>query len=466
VLIYRQGLSDVVIYIDRKPQAGDSYLINALKRRDLDGRKCHSNLRETTDANGYTPLQIAAHFGYEQEVKLLVDHGANLEAKTVRSRTALGMAILARQLKTIKLLIDLGADTTVVDDRNSTLLHYACRTQSFAIVTALLDALPETGLAFNLTGQDQHGHTALAKACLSGDITIIEILLRRGADPNITELYNGNKISLVQRLQPPLRQTEIIQLLLKYRLDLNAKNDYGYTVLHSLARKGEGRFCLELIRLGADPKALTRKKSDTVLHVAVRNFQQTALEVLLASGVEFEVDAMNDERCTALYLAAGDGQAKSCRSLLSHGAIVDIRCRTSPEVPGGFTALRSASVWGHTDVVKILTEAGASLEQISDGATALYVAAAEGHLDVCHVLVDAGAKFNFTHAGGNTVLSIAARKGHVEVVRYLLSRGARAWPRSKTGAYLDAWNVSVSQDIRMEVMSTLLGFQVTRITLR
>ena len=48
------------------------------------------------DANGNTPLLMAVMFGHKRVVEILVDHGANLNAKPPGGMTPLTLAALRR----------------------------------------------------------------------------------------------------------------------------------------------------------------------------------------------------------------------------------------------------------------------------------------------------------------------------------------------------------------------------------
>ena len=67
---------------------------------------------DTCDVNGYTPLHIAAQRGCDEMVKLLIDSGASLTAKTGidskgrGARTPAGMAVFGAQNSTVKILED------------------------------------------------------------------------------------------------------------------------------------------------------------------------------------------------------------------------------------------------------------------------------------------------------------------------------------------------------------------------
>jgi hypothetical protein len=80
-------------------------------------------------------------------------------------------------------------------------------------------------------------------------------------------------------------------------------------------------------------------------------------------------------------------------------------------------ALRMASRIGHTDIVRLLLQAGADVHARKD--MALRAASEYGRKDIVRVLLQAGAKMQ-TY---DNPLVLASRYGHTEVVRLLLDAG-------------------------------------------
>ena len=92
------------------------------------------------------------------------------------------------------------------------------------------------------------------------------------------------------------------------------------------------------------------------------------------------------------------------------------------------TALHSAAVKRHVNVVKILLEYNAD---VNDGVTALYTAAQEGHVDVVKTLLENIADVNASRHTGATALYVAAQEGHIDVVKTLLVNKADVNARLK-----------------------------------
>ncbi|XP_078259970.1 protein TANC1 isoform X3 [Rhinoraja longicauda] len=108
---------------------------------------------------------------------------------------------------------------------------------------------------------------------------------------------------------------------------------------------------------------------------------------------------------------------KVSRLLILGGASVNYRTEVLNNAP----ILCVQSHLGHQEMVNLLLEFGAGVDQISEsGVTALCHAAAAGHLNIVSLLCKKGAKVDYTDKNGQCALVHAALRGHHEVIEYLL----------------------------------------------
>ncbi|MEM8560049.1 MAG: ankyrin repeat domain-containing protein [Bacteroidota bacterium] len=127
-----------------------------------------------------------------------------------------------------------------------------------------------------------------------------------------------------------------------------------------------------------------------------------------------------------LIAAAEGGFLPVVKLLVEAGASVDLG------IEGDGNPLIAASGAGWSHIVTYLIDEGADVNALVEGdETPLINAAAEGHIAIVRLLVQAGADVNQAAWGGNsaapelrTPLGMAQRYGHTEIAAYLVAEGA------------------------------------------
>jgi ankyrin repeat protein len=100
----------------------------------------------------------------------------------------------------------------------------------------------------------------------------------------------------------------------------------------------------------------------------------------------------------------------------------------------GFTALHTASLAGHLDIVKILLDIGCPADVADDkGWTPLHLACLSGHAQVTEALIENGADLAKETVNGIQAIHIASRYGHSETVKALLVNGADVEAKQSKG---------------------------------
>lgn len=131
----------------------------------------HPELADEVSPDGFTPLGLAAYFGHADVVKVLLDSGADIDAK---SRNNLGVAALHSALAggfmdVAALLVERGADVSAQTAEGWTPLHYCADIgdQEFASLLIARGADPGIAARDGRTPADLafdvgHEHVALA----------------------------------------------------------------------------------------------------------------------------------------------------------------------------------------------------------------------------------------------------------------------------------------------------------------
>lgn len=146
---------------------------------------------------------------------------------------------------------------------------------------------------------------------------------------------------------------------------------------------------------------------------AAENGRVDKLRALLAQK-DVNIDCANSSAVTALFLAAKEGHEECVRLLLDAGASVD----GIGVVQNALTPLWVATYAGHKNCVHRLVLAGANLNT-KFPETPLFIASREGRADCLKILIEAGSCVNVKNNRGQNPLHIACSEVHETCVELL-----------------------------------------------
>ena len=194
------------------------------------------------DNDGWTPLQHAAKRGNVEIIKLLLEKGADVNAKSNDGVTALMSAAKRGYMEIIKLLLEKGADVNANFKGNGTALSLAAEAGQTNAVGFLLDKNA------NINATNWDGDTALMTAVEHGKIEVVKLLLARGADVNAANnnLHDTALLAAVEK-----GQTEVVKLLLARKANVNAEGFMGRNALDEAREKGNVAIVQLLQQAGA-----------------------------------------------------------------------------------------------------------------------------------------------------------------------------------------------------------------------
>ncbi len=188
--------------------------------------------------------------------------------------------------------------------------------------------------------------TALHQAVQLGLVDIVQLLLERGADPNLRDGDGDSPLHLAILNH----HAQIIRQLLNQGADPNAINDDGNTPLLLASESGDRHIVRLLLDKGADPN-LRDKSDNSVLHLAIGKGYEPVVAMLLNQ--EADPNAINDDGNTPLLLASESGYQHIVGLLLNKGA--DPNLGTDGCLP-----LHLATKEGYKDIVGMLLDKGAN----------------------------------------------------------------------------------------------------------
>jgi hypothetical protein len=168
----------------------DEELFEAVKKGDIDrvrellAKGANVNTRDRhKDSWTYaqTPLHAAAHEGHTYVARLLLEHGADLNARDKYGFTPLFYAAGGGHIDIVSILLEHGADVNARDKTGNTPLHHVALLGKAVVTKLLLE------LGADVNARDEYGWTPLHSAALRGNADVARLLLEHGADPSIRD---------------------------------------------------------------------------------------------------------------------------------------------------------------------------------------------------------------------------------------------------------------------------------------
>ena len=213
---------------------GDVYSAHALVEAGADP--------SSVDGRMAAPLHIAA-LKEPEIVRLLLEVGVEVDARTSRGSTGLIEAAAEGQTETVNLLLAAGADAAARDAEGCTGFHYATK----------------------------YGHIAVLR-------------LLHAAAPRLVNEPNGDGVKPIH-LAAFHDRADSILFIKEAGGDLNTTSRSGTTALHVAAAQGNSDVCTTLLNAGADHGAINGS-GNTALHYATAASRLSSCRVLIKAGAD------------------------------------------------------------------------------------------------------------------------------------------------------------------------------------
>ena len=285
---------------------------------------------------GLAPMHLAARQGEVESVKALIDAGGDVNQRGAGDPiTPLLIATMNGHFDLAKYLVDKGADPNLAQSNGVAPLYAALNCQWAAkalypqprayeqqhasyleLMQALLDkgADPNARLTkkvwyaqydFDQSGVDETGSTPFWRAAYAADVDAMKLMLKYGADPNITTMRSAGRVRVGDvtrdvvdvspmppvavggpgvtallaasgvgygegfaanhhRFAPGGMLAAVKYLVEELHADVNARDHDGNSAIHNAAARGDNEMILYLVSKGADPKFVNREGKTTV----------------------------------------------------------------------------------------------------------------------------------------------------------------------------------------------------------
>jgi uncharacterized protein len=360
---------------------------------------------EDKDDRGRTPLMLSAISGDAKITKMLIEAGANINAKDNVGLNAIQIAIGFIRPDVIGVLVDAGGDpNSSLPNSRATALVVAANKRDKQLAKKLLAAKAD------VNAKTRSGKTPLTYALELGEEEIAGMFLDAGAgieeskkDENILSriAFNGHANIIRLLLERGLVQQGVdgglhealgyvaadghLDLVEKFldtgKVEINKPNDNGNTPLLLALKGGKAITISKLIDAKANVNWFN-KAGRNALMITTSNPSIEIIRLFIGSGVKVnatDLDGKTALMCLASYRCPNTANVAEM--------LIDAKANVNAQDVDGWTTLMYAARDGNPEIAEILIKAGANLSlKTKDGRTAQAIAEQRKHEDILALL--------------------------------------------------------------------------------
>ena len=354
-------------------------------------------------ACGQVPFLQAVEVGDWEIMKLLIDHGANINSAR-SDGTALHILARKGKVELVEKLIDCGADIdAIAGAQGTTPLCAAAQTNKLDCAELLLKHSVKVNVS-----DSSWCRTPLHWAAINGNVKLTELLLAHGADTQAVDKFDSTPF-----MYTITQNQSFVTSILLSKQDVNSELINGKTALHFAAERGSVSCARHLLEAGANPN-VTDNYGNTPLMIAAQNKKSRMVKLLVD---KTDLTITNNSCLTAFHLSVQTDpfDNATCKALVDADADIDIA------FPDGNTCLTEFA----TDTRRL------------------------------HWLLSHGANPNIGNKLGHTPLWLACRNGNVQCVQLLLRANANMNVKVKFSEDTDSCTTPVQEALKRRDILTV-----------
>lgn len=269
------------------------------------------------DLQGDTPLHLYVTYANVDVIEKAITLGANVNAANKLGVTPLMNSAKKGQLQVVQALLGSGADIQAKDKSKATALHYSAQNGDISVI----DFFIHKGL--HIDAKTAQGKTILSILAERRKWSVVRILLEKGANPNVP-MRNGPTVAYYLVTHPELDMTKLVDTS---KIDVNMKPEHGVTPLFNAINRVDMEQLELLASLGVDVNQTHAPNYPAIPFIAEKDPRKhkdavVMLQRLIELGADIEARKMGSGY-TGLAIAIKHGHEEMIDILIQSGAKVD-----------------------------------------------------------------------------------------------------------------------------------------------
>lgn len=250
------------------------------------------------DSDGRSILFIPIKFNFTDILELLLHFNSSsiglniIDLKDKYGDYPIHYCLLFNDIESFKLLLKNNVDLNLVNNDKLTPLHYSIYKKNIDIIKLIIEN------NINLDARTNTGETALHYACNFQLYDVVKLLLEKGADPNIQD-YEHEITPLMYCII--LRNKKFIEILLKYKADINLQDYYGNSPLHYLINENDVELFDYFIKFKPNVN-LYNAENKLPIHIALEKFNNNTYHFVKHLIEKSNLNLQNHIGNTSLHL--------------------------------------------------------------------------------------------------------------------------------------------------------------------
>lgn len=352
------------------------------------------------DLYGETPLSLAAHMGNFELCELLIKNNANINIQDSKGLSPLHKASYRGKMEIIYLLLSQGAKISLRSENGILPIHMAVRSNKPEIIRLLLD------YGASLYEIDNRKNNVLHHAIMYASDEMVKYIIDNCDNINTRNIYKKNPLHLACEKSG----RELVSILIQKGVLIESIDIDGFNSLDIAKQFNNFNVYDLLFEVKSNVKHIEYTQKYLLHQAIIKDEYQKALKYINISDINVRDEFGN----TPLFYAIINESYVMVKELLNKNASITQVDKAK------LSALFYATNTFNLDIIKLLLEAKADVNEEVNGRTPLYRALLSNDIELFELFIKYGANIEWNDPKGKPLRLYAYEYATDDILKYFL----------------------------------------------